>query len=160
MKNSLSNYQTNRHSYQIDSANNWKDMLPFSIIQPKECNLDTFLKMIYMKKIDKFLKTYKYCEFSDEFKSVFYKLDYERLRIIILNIAPSDVAAILRQTRMQCGYSLKHLASLTGFSKSSISHRESFKTLTFPNLKTLQKYLDSFNLTFFQFMFLIVLRKL
>jgi len=109
-----------------------------------------------MRKIE---NVFKYSEFS-EFKSVYFKLDCERFRILILNIAPSDVAAVLRQIRIQRGYSLEQLARLTGFSKSSISHRESFKTLTFPNLKTIQKYLNSCNLTFFQFIFLIVLKVL
>ncbi|HQB54610.1 MAG TPA: helix-turn-helix transcriptional regulator, partial [Sphaerochaeta sp.] len=140
----------------LTDPNNWEKKLSFELIQPRKCNLDTFLKMIYMRKIE---NVFKYSEFS-EFKSVYFKLDCERFRILILNIAPSDVAAVLRQIRIQRGYSLEQLARLTGFSKSSISHRESFKTLTFPNLKTIQKYLNSCNLTFFQFIFLIVLKVL
>ncbi|NLK13748.1 MAG: helix-turn-helix transcriptional regulator [Spirochaetales bacterium] len=156
MKNLSPKYQTNPHFNQIDQTINWEKKLSFELIQSRKCNLDTFLKMIYMRKIE---NVFKYSEFS-EFKSVYFKLDCERFRILILNIAPSDVAAVLRQIRIQRGYSLEQLARLTGFSKSSISHRESFKTLTFPNLKTIQKYLNSCNLTFFQFIFLIVLKVL
>jgi len=155
MNRSLLNYQTDRYSYQTNPATIWKDELSFSLIPLPKCNLDTFLKTIYMKKTNSFLKVYEY---SGEFKSFPFKLDYERFRTFILNITPSDVAIVLKQIRIQQGYSLEQLARLTAFSKSSISHRESITSLTFPNLKTIQKYLDSCNLTFFQFMVLIFLQ--
>lgn len=155
MKNSSFNYQINNYSHRIDSSYNWKNSVSFSLIQSRECNLDTFLKTIYMNNVDKFFKIYKYHEFSDKFKSVYFELDFERYRFLVLDITPSDVARVLKQIRIHRGYSLEKLALLTGFSKTSISHRESLKSLTFPNLKTLQKYLDSCKLTFFQFIYLV-----
>ena len=115
MKNLLSIYQTDPYLYQIDLTANWIDKLSFSLIQPRECNLDTFLKMIYM-----ILKTHNYYEFSNEFKSVNFELNCEQFRILILDITPSDVATVLKQIRIKSGYSLEQLARLTGFSKSSI----------------------------------------
>lgn len=157
MKNLSSNYQTDSYPNQIYPVDIRKENLFLCLIPSKECNLDTFLKMIYSRKLDKLLTTYNK---NNAFKSAYFKLDYERVRMLILNITPSDVATVLKHIRIQNGYSLEQLARLTGFSKSSISHRESIKSSAFPNLKTVQKYLNSCNITFFQFMFLIVMKVL
>ena len=154
MKNLLSN-KIDQYSDLMGSTK--KDKFSFGLILSREWNLDTFFKTIYMKEIETFLECNKYHEFSDEFKSFCYKMNRGQFRIL-LDVTPSDVAIVLKQIRIQSGYSLEQLAHLTGFSKSSISHRESLTSLTFPNLKTIQKYLTSCNMTFLQFVFLIVLK--
>ena len=155
MKNTLPAYQKTltrpkRNSFTM------KDEQLARIINQNQCNFDTFLKMLYEKNKESNKNTL-YLRVHNEVKPIFLNLENNSLENIILNMSPLNVANVLKQTRIQAGYSLKQLEKLTGFSRTSISHRESSSISTYPNMSTLQIYLDSFNLSLLQFTYLVIL---
>lgn len=138
MSDSLSTNQPTFYS-EIRNQNILNECPHLSVTQQKSYNFDTFIQMVYKKNE-------KYSVLS---------LDSNYFKRIMLNIKPRNISSVLKQTRVHSGYSLKQLEKLTGFSKTSISHRENSSTSNFPNISTILIYLDSFNMTLAQFLFLV-----
>lgn len=124
---------------------------------PDSWNLDTWMKYSYLvyksnpieRVLLKYLNTYSNSKWLDTKWVDNYKT--------ILYLTPRSVAMLLKALRKQNKYTLSELSSLTGFSKTSISHRESNNLISFPNLKTIEIYLNSFNVSLIQFLFLLCL---
>lgn len=156
METFLPNYQGTINSKTIGQNQLKKIKLPISINQ-KGCNFDTLLKKLYRRIAGNNIGNFKNIKIYNEVKPELLNYIDKHFEKVILNITPWHVANVLKQTRIRSGYSLKELEKITGFSKTSISHRESSSSSTYPNLSTLQIYLDSFNLTQLQFIYLVVL---
>lgn len=119
-------------------------------------NFDTLLKAIYTAAVNSINTSSGQRLITNQFLGKYFS-ESEVLNFIkiTLHITPKMIATLLKLLRVQNGYSLSELSKLTGFSKSSISHRESSDVKTFPNIITISMYLKAFELTFFQFFFLL-----
>ena len=112
-------------------------------------NFDTLLKAIYTAAVNSINTSSGQRLITNQFLGKYFS-ESEVLNFIkiTLHITPKMIATLLKLLRVQNGYSLSELSKLTGFSKSSISHRESSDVKTFPNIITISMYLKAFELTF------------
>ena len=120
---------------------------------PDSWNLDTWMRYSYLVyKI--YLFKHKQPKYLNNFSDGLCEKWVGNYRAI-LYVTPRNVAMLLRTLRKQNKYTLAELSGLTGFSKTSIAHRESNNSESFPNLKTIMIYLNIFNVSLIQFLFLL-----
>ena len=121
-------------------------------------NFDTLLKNLYLFIEHNFQPNNKFSMLPPEVQSLVSNMKtQQQFKSGILNITPVIVAETLKILRLQAGYTLSGLENITGFSKTSISHRESTGATTYPNLNTIEIYLAAFNLSILEFIYLVIL---
>lgn len=120
-------------------------------------NFDTFLKIMFETSYVKTSNIKQIRGYNPTNLGHSFEFNTGKFATVILQSTPRKISSLLRFLRIHHGYSLSELSKITGFSHTSISHRESYNCKTYPNVNTVCIYLKVFGLTFLHFFILLEL---